>query len=442
MRKKFLSMLLASAMVFSLVACGSEKGADEGNTSASTEETEETEDSEEIKLTWLHHFEEQQTVEWIDQVTAAYTEANPNVTFDIQYTGHDNYATLLKTKISGDDAPDIFYISGLAENAELVNNGYLLDLTDTVISERLIQTAIDGASVDGKIYSIPIDLGGFNAFYNKDVFDELGISEYPKTYTEFLDVCEKLEAAGVIAIGQGYGDLWTLNCDSYSDGISQQTSLEPEWFDKVVTRELKFSDNAGEVKSSWTRLKERYEYGQGDQFSTDWNTVVTGFAKGEIGMILNGSNTPSNVWASMEGAENVRVGSFAFPYSEDPSNHKYQLGATGGIVGFGGSEHTNEIVDFFDFMTQAEQAKMLAEARGSLSTIKGIAPEVNDTLSDIIKDYVDTDMIRSISSVNRDFPGEFQTIYYEVMSEFLLTDLSVDDAMIRLDEEFDRIASK
>ncbi len=442
MKRKVLSMLLASVMVFSLAACSSTgSSSTEESTSTSTETTsEEASSEEEITLTWLHHFEEEAMQEWIQEVTDAYTELHPNVTFDVQYTGYDNYTTLLKTKIAGDDAPDIFDLQGLGSNIEFVDNGYLMDLSDTVVADRLVETALDGGSIDGTLYLIPYEMSGFGVYYNVEVFEELGITETPKTYDEFIEVCEIIEAAGITPIGQSYADLWTLTCDFFADSLNAQLIDDEEWHDKIVTRDYTFSANDGGIIDTWIRLEERLEYGNSDQFATDWSTVTAKMATGEIAMTLNGTWTTANIQASSEEAADVEIGTFAFPFSNDESENQYPLGANSGFVGFSGSKNQETVIDFFDFITQDEQAKTMAEARDSLSVVEGVTPDVGYTLNQIITDYVETDMVRSISNVNRDFPGEYQTVYYEVLSEYLLTDLSVEDAMAELDSEFDRIA--
>lgn len=54
------------------------------------------------------------------------------------------------------------------------------------------------ASADGKLYYLPSvrqEKAQMCWVYRKDVFDKLGIKEFPKTTTEFIEVCKKIKAA-------------------------------------------------------------------------------------------------------------------------------------------------------------------------------------------------------------------------------------------------------
>ena len=52
--------------------------------------------------------------------------------------------------------------------------------------------------VDGVTYMTPSALGdAYGVYYNKDIFDQVGITEEPKTWMELLAVCQKLKDAGI-----------------------------------------------------------------------------------------------------------------------------------------------------------------------------------------------------------------------------------------------------
>ncbi len=408
-------------------------------TSTASDAASSTATDEPVTLTILHHFEEAPMQAWLDTMTAAYMAQNSNVTVDLQYTGYDNYFSLLKTKIASDDAPDVFVLQGLGTNYEFIENDYLLELNDSAVAERLLDTAVGGGSMDGNLYAIPYEQTGFGVFYNVDLFTQAGVDAVPTTHDEFIEACEKLQAAGITPIGQSYADVWTLICDMFVDNLNSQLVDDEYWHDKIPTRELRFADNPGDVKGMFERLKQRMAYGQGNQFATDWNTVIAEFAAGNIAMLNNGTWTPGNIRSASNEAADMNIGTFAFPYSSDDANHLYPLGTTGGFVAYKGTKNQAALIAFMEFITEAEQAKGMAEARGSLSVVKDVDADIEPTLNDILV-YIDDGKVRDISNVNRAFPGEFDTAYMEVTSEYLLTDISVDDAMIKLDEEFDRIA--
>ena len=50
---------------------------------------------------------------------------------------------------------------------------------------------------DGKLYEIPYQLKANLYLYNKDLFDQAGVTAVPTNWDEFLDVCQKLKDAGI-----------------------------------------------------------------------------------------------------------------------------------------------------------------------------------------------------------------------------------------------------
>jgi ABC-type glycerol-3-phosphate transport system substrate-binding protein len=62
-------------------------------------------------------------------------------------------------------------------------------------------------SPDGHLYVIPIDLVSTLFFYNKDIFDKLGITS-PKTFAQFLDIQAKILNAGYVPLASTSGWSW------------------------------------------------------------------------------------------------------------------------------------------------------------------------------------------------------------------------------------------
>ena len=80
---------------------------------------------------------------------------------------------------------------------------YLLDLEDLAKENDYEATANAGLMAacrdagGGTLKTIPYQPNVFAFFYNKDLFEQAGITEEPKTWDEFKDVCQKLKDAGI-----------------------------------------------------------------------------------------------------------------------------------------------------------------------------------------------------------------------------------------------------
>jgi raffinose/stachyose/melibiose transport system substrate-binding protein len=60
------------------------------------------------------------------------------------------------------------------------------------------------AAPDGLVYCLSYDMIETGLFYNKDIFKKVGV-EVPKDWDEFLEVCEKVQAAGYTPVLMGIG---------------------------------------------------------------------------------------------------------------------------------------------------------------------------------------------------------------------------------------------
>src|SRR5580700_10812655 len=66
------------------------------------------------------------------------------------------------------------------------------------------------ASYNGETSILPYSVAAEGVIYNPELFDKVGVSDVPTTWTEFLAVCEKFKSAGITPVYQTYGDTWTI----------------------------------------------------------------------------------------------------------------------------------------------------------------------------------------------------------------------------------------
>lgn len=200
--KKFLALTLALIMVLSLFAgCGSkEVSTDEPAKETQTTETPKTEapadSDEDIVITFLGAMYSDKTEPYLKSVCEAFEAQNPGIKINLEIVGWDNISTRAAALIGAGQAPDI-YNGGSA--SEYVPDGLLYNVND-ICSEELLadfypQFLENNTDInDGQIYALPY-LASVRALYcNKAIFDEVGITEAPTTWTEVEAACEKIDA--------------------------------------------------------------------------------------------------------------------------------------------------------------------------------------------------------------------------------------------------------
>lgn len=183
------------------------------------------------KITVFHYMVEGDKADGLVQVEEAFKAAHPelNVEFEnIAYSQGTDYWPQLETAIAVGDNPEIM-MGNPGLYVSLIEEGYVKDLTGNEVIKGLGLTAGDMGDVSykGTWYAYPVDFKSWGVFYNTKIFAEQGI-EIPKTHSELIAACEKLQAAGITPWAQ-----W------YADGASVDIEMRPI----VWTKALQNGDN-------------------------------------------------------------------------------------------------------------------------------------------------------------------------------------------------------
>ncbi|NWJ74247.1 extracellular solute-binding protein [Pseudonocardia sp. ICBG1122] len=128
---------------------------------------------------------------------------------------NDPYKSALQTAIGSPNGPDVFYNWGGGNLKGYADAGQAADLTAALdarpeVKQAFLPQVLETGTIDGKVYGIPMQgVQPLSFFYNKDVFAQAGITEFPTTWQGFLDTVDRLEAAGVQPIALAGAQSWT-----------------------------------------------------------------------------------------------------------------------------------------------------------------------------------------------------------------------------------------
>ncbi|WP_130836169.1 extracellular solute-binding protein [Lachnoclostridium sp. Marseille-P6806] len=137
----------------------------------------------------------------------------PNITVEQTHMQNDNYKQQLVVAMSSGQAPDMYMHWGGGPMAEYYRSGFVNDLTElynTYDHPAFIDAAAAQASYDGKLLAIPYGgLSGCGIFYNKTIFENVGIDKAPETIDELEKVCQTLKDAGYTPFSLANASQWT-----------------------------------------------------------------------------------------------------------------------------------------------------------------------------------------------------------------------------------------
>lgn len=107
----------------------------------------------------------------------------------------DQYMDIIKTRLIGDAAPDVFYLD--AFEAPLLIKNKVLEPLDNYLTPEFDISDVRPALLNafryrGRIYGLPKDFSTLALFYNKKYFAQAGLTTPPTTWEELLIYARKL----------------------------------------------------------------------------------------------------------------------------------------------------------------------------------------------------------------------------------------------------------
>ena len=172
--KKIIALLLVLVMALSLVACGNK-----------------TDEKVELKVIAAQYGGK--TADWWVGFEKDFEAAYANIDLVVDVVSWNDIYTVVNTRISNNDAPDILNIDVFADYQA---DGLLLPAQDYVSEEtyaKFYPAFLEQSVVDGTVWAVP-DLASARAlYYNADILAAAGV-EVPTTWAELKAVCEAIKA--------------------------------------------------------------------------------------------------------------------------------------------------------------------------------------------------------------------------------------------------------
>ena len=336
---------------------------------------------EPVTINWWHITTKDPGLSDWQKMADDYMASHPNVNIEITVLENEAFKTKLATVLQSGDVPDIFQSwggSGLVEQAQA---GLLKDISADLEADggawkdTFAPGALGAFSVDGVYYGVPWDMGMVSVWYNKDLFEQAGITSTPATWDEFLADVQTLKDAGITPISIGEKDTWMgMHVWSY---LFTRIGGE-EAFNAVYTGTGKWTDDTC-VKAGTELVKlvemEPFQVGF---LGASHDESQAAFGNGEAAMLIGGHWTP-NVEAanSADGVGVANLGMFTFPGYEGGAGGAND--AMGGGNGFAiGKDASPEAIDFVKYLTSVENQKVLAADNSGIPVVKGAEEAIQD----------------------------------------------------------------
>lgn len=320
-------------------------------------------------------------------VLTAFTEKTGiTATYEANRT---DYATVLRTRITGGNPPDVAIIPGIGTLRSLARDGSLISMADLGISQSSIEGnyapgILDVGVVDSELYGIMVKLNSkATIWYSPDRFTTLGVSAPAATWDDLLTLTKDIKDAGATPWAVAAGDSWNLT-DIFEELYLKMNGTEA--YDKLFSPDGDWTDAT--VQAAIDKMLELYTADNMDggvdgalaTLFVDGITKVFGTSpSAELffeGGFVGGIATGADVNPTLKGQEGTALDWFDFPTVD---------GNGAGLVTYGGDVMAalvkdKDVAAFMEYLTTAEAGQVWAAGGTIISPIKAVDTSVYPTI--------------------------------------------------------------
>ena len=345
-RKNAISAVLAVAMLTAAILPGCSSGGDSGVT--------------EIEI--LQYKPE--AAAYFDQVEEEFNASHDDIHLTI--SSPNDASTIMRTRFVREDYPDIIGIGGDINYSYYVDADILADISDYQGLSDIKQSYLDilealEITPEDGIYGVPYVANAAGILYNKDMFEEYGW-EIPETWGELIQLCEDIQAEGILPFYFGFRDTWTCLApwNSLAVGLAPSDTCQ-----QVNAGETTFTE---EYRETAEKCLELVSYGPDDPFAYGYNDACTAFANGESAMYPIGSYAVPQI---LSVNPEMNIDSFVTPGNDDASKNTLNSGVDLMFAVTAACEHKDAAYEVLDFLLEDENIQAYIDDQNAVPCKEG-----------------------------------------------------------------------
>ncbi len=309
---------------------------------------------------------------------ADFERANPDIRIEIDYIQVINYTNGLKMRLLGGEQVDVFDVwsPSLFEEIRRIEHNVYLDLSGSGFLDDFLPSSLTPVTVDGKVYGVPGLMHTDGLLYNRTMFERLGL-EVPRTWDDFLQVCEAIKRQGIVPIA--------LNAEWWVPQFFFGSMMSNNGADAAWTAKLERGDVRADNPILTDAMKKTKEIVDRGFVPVDWQRHKHEQSKdmlvrGEAAMLVTGTWDLPNVTS--------RNPDQAFDFLMVPGEKRTVPNINIGSykVINAKTSHPEEAKRFLAYMNGREKQQELAWTLKSVPSVQGAL--VNDPIVDKFKAIV------------------------------------------------------
>ncbi|HIV13209.1 MAG TPA: extracellular solute-binding protein [Candidatus Pullilachnospira stercoravium] len=352
MKKAISALALSTAAILMFSGCGSQTSAATG-TSGSTQ-------SEDGKITisfWHSMSGDTQTA--LEKVVDGFNESQDTYQVVAENQGtYDESTGKFFNMANGSGSAQIIQI-GEQNLQSMIDSGMVASISELIDTYNfddsdLLEQVVNFYTVDGQMYAMPFNCSSPVVYYNKEVFDAAGVTEFPTTFEGIMDAAQ--------AIAESDDSITPVGMYAYGYALDQMVTNMGGF---TVNNDNGRSDRATEVAYQdqmteiFNWIKDLQDAGYLLNYGTDGTNTISGFTQRQVAMFISTSASCRNVIDSSD----FEVGVSALPVPEGVEAQGVYAGGGALCAAAGMDEETAQgVMDFFTYATSPEvQAQWAAD---------------------------------------------------------------------------------
>lgn len=300
----------------------------------------------------------------MEQIGKKFTEEYPNAI--VNFVATADAQTAFFARVASNEVPDIMntYPAEVVYR-NMMEDGLFVDLTDHEMLNNVSEYTLALSEYKGRQYALPVAMNSYGVYYNKDIFEENGVT-VPTNYEEFIQVCKTLQEKGVQPIVFG---------DKSAGGVGQQAERltgilnneSNELFQRVANGETDLTVEP-EIRAVAETMLEIRQYGQADQLGTDHDQAIADFVAEKAAMFISGTWVTAPM---LEINKDLNFSMFQF-FNPMGTGESVPVNIDTSYSVYTDAADVEMAVNFLEFNSRTEIAQLYADVEGSPNVIKGV----------------------------------------------------------------------
>ncbi len=299
------------------------------------------------------------------------------------------------------------------------------------------------ADSEGKMIGMPFNSSTPLLYYNKEIFEEVGIDAPPSTWEEFEAMAPKIKEAGYQALAQSHSP-WIFS-ENFHSRHNIQLATGNNGYDSTDV-EILYNNDA--MKTHWTKVKEWLDAGYYGFYGRGWGDNQDAFVQKKVAMWLGSSGS----FGGLKSSTDFEFGTAYLPYWSsiiDEPKSTFIGGAAVFAMSGKSDEENAATADFLSFLSSPDVQYFWHKETGYVP--------ITNAAYELAKEdgYYDSTPDAEIGILQLSQPGgewtkgyrlgfyvQIREVMYKHYEGIFSGETSVDDAFEKIEEESNELLAR